>query len=158
MMKQYKDLRSVCESNTRILTSRLLSNDEIPVINALYFRFESFGELVNTTQVRNYFAICRKNPYVRFAIWTKNAWIIDDALQNCNEKKPRNLIVVLSSIYLNSKAMSPYPFVDKVFTVYTKEYAEEHGIDINCGHRNCVECGKCYNKNFVTEINEIIHK
>ena len=36
------------------------------------------------------------------------------------------------------------PYVDHVFTVVTQEWADEHGIVINCGGRRCESCLNCY--------------
>jgi hypothetical protein len=44
--------------------------------------------------------------------------------------------------------------VDKVFTVYDPAYIEAESIEINCGARNCFDCGLCYEKNGVEVINE----
>ncbi len=30
------------------------------------------------------------------------------------------------------------------------------GIEINCGAKNCIECLKCYYKNGINQINEIV--
>ena len=46
-MKRYKNLNACLERNTEILTSRILKEAEIPMINASFFRFESFGDLIN---------------------------------------------------------------------------------------------------------------
>ena len=64
------------------------------------------------------------------------------------------MIFVASSPMVNEVMQIPDDFkwfVDKVFTVFEKEYAKEHGIEINCGtwdtnsldHR-CKLCLKCY--------------
>lgn len=87
-MKMYKNLNACLERNTKILTGRILKEAEIPMINASFFRFESFGDLINITQVINYFHICKKNKHVHFALWTKNPWIIEEAL-DASEKKAK---------------------------------------------------------------------
>lgn len=87
-MKMYKNLNACLERNTKILTGRILKEVEIPMINASFFRFESFGDLINVTQVINYFHICKKNKHVHFALWTKNPWIIEEAL-DASEKKAK---------------------------------------------------------------------
>lgn len=156
-MKCFKSMIKCFKENTEILTSQLFSIDEMPVINALYFRFEAFGDLINETQVINYFNICKKNPNVKFALWTKNPWIIERAI-NQGEAKPENLQIVLSSPILNKaieeKAIARYNFIDKVFTVYDKKTSEN--ISINCGGKKCLSCGLCYNKNETRYINEIL--
>jgi hypothetical protein len=55
---------------------------------------------------------------------------------------------------LNKERKNPFPFVDKVFTVYDPDFIEAENIDINCGARNCFDCGLCYEKNGVAVINE----
>ena len=147
-------MQECLRQNTEILTSRILSYDEVPLINAAMFRFEAFGDIQNGTQVINYFNICDKNPMVNFALWTKNPFIVSIVLK-LGYKKPENLQIILSSHYLNVAAdKRKYPFVDKIFTVYDKNYIEDHGIDINCGSQNCLSCGKCYTKNDTVYINE----
>lgn len=143
--------------NTEILTTHRLTWDEIPLINACMFRFESFGDIQNVLQVINYFNICHKNPNVNFALWTKNPAFIDMAINLYYEEKPKNLQIVMSSHFINVKAnISKFPFVDKVFTVCTKEYAEANGIEINCGSNLCLSCGKCYFDNGIVELYELV--
>ena len=118
------------------------------------FRFEAFGDIQNEIQVINYFNICDKNKHVNFALWTKNPAIISRTINNgC--KKPKNLQIVLSSHYLNKETdIEKWNFVDKIFTVYTKEYIEENNIEINCKGESCLICQKCYRKNRENYINE----
>lgn len=139
--------------NQRILTSDIIPMELLPVINNLYFRFEAFGDLNNATQVKNYFNLCYKNPRVKFALWTKNPDYIAEAIADGYEK-PDNLNIVLSSLFINKERKNPFPFVDKVFTVYDKNYIAENDVNINCGARNCFSCGLCYEKNGVSVINE----
>ena len=139
--------------NQEILTGSVLPEEKLPVINVLYFRFEAFGDLNNATQVINYFNICRKNPGVKFALWTKNPDYIAAAIKAGHEK-PENLNIILSSLFINKERKTKYDFVDKIFTVYDAEYITANNIDINCGARNCFTCGLCYNKNDVRIINE----
>ena len=152
-MKIFPAMSNPMEENQRILTSEILPPEKLPTINNLYFRFEAFGDLNNATQVINYFNLCRKNPRTRFALWTKNPDYIATAIKQGHEK-PENLNIVLSSLFLNKERRTRYDFVDKVFTVYDPEYIENHGVEINCGARNCFSCGLCYEKNGVRVINE----
>lgn len=132
-----------------ILTSVELSISDIPVINSeLYpfFRFESFGDLNNTLQFKNYNLIAAVNTGINFTIWTKNPGIIqrciNDGLQLAN-----NLIIGLSSLYLNTPEIEKakkYSFIRFLFTVYDDQYIKEHNIVINCGARHCLSCGICY--------------
>lgn len=154
MLKRYSTLNKALSRNTEILTSSVLALDILPTINALYFRLEAFGDLNNDIQVINYFNICNKNKGVHFALWTKNPFFISQAI-NKGYEKPANLQIILSSHYLNVEAdKANYPFIDKVFTVYTPDYIESNNITINCGSRSCLNCGKCYKKRSCDTINE----
>lgn len=152
-MKVFPSMEKPMVENQRILTSEVLPLELLPTINNLYFRFEAFGDLNNAIQVKNYFNLCYKNPRVKFALWTKNPDYIAEAIRD-GYKKPDNLNVVLSSLFINKERPNVFPFVDKVFTVYDPEHIAAENIDINCGARNCFDCGLCYEKNGVTVINE----
>lgn len=152
-MKMYKNMEKPMVENQRILTGSVLPLELLPTINNLYFRFESFGDLNNATQVKNYFNICYKNPRVKFALWTKNPDYIAAAIAD-GYSKPENLNIVLSSLFINKQRKNPFPFVDKVFTVYDPEYIAENNVNINCGARSCFDCGQCYEKNGIEVINE----
>jgi hypothetical protein len=152
-MKVYPTMEKPMVENQRILTSEILPLEKLPTINNLYFRFEAFGDLNNDIQVINYFNICYKNPRVKFALWTKNPDYIAAAIAQ-GYKKPENLNIVLSSLFINKQRPNPFPFVDKVFTVYDPAHIAENNTDINCGAKNCFTCGLCYEKNGVTVINE----
>lgn len=152
-MKIFPSMENPMVNNQRILTSEILPTEKLPTINNIYFRFEAFGDLNNATQVVNYFNICKKNPKVKFALWTKNPDYIAEAIAGGDEK-PENLNIVLSSLFINKERKNPFPFVDKVFTVYDPQHIEQNNIEINCGARNCFACGLCYEKNNVNVINE----
>lgn len=156
--KTWPSMKKPLEKNFEILTTRILSDCELPIINALYFRFEAFGDLASDIQVINYFNIAKANPQTHFALWTKNARFIKKAMDNGHEK-PENLNIIYSSLFVNDCAdieriKKRYPFIDKVFTVYD----EEHGanVAINCGAKSCLKCRLCYEKNGVQYINELI--
>lgn len=152
-MKVFPSMEKPMVENQRILTSEVLPLEKLPTINNLYFRFEAFGDLNNATQVKNYFNICYKNPKVKFALWTKNPDYIAEAIAD-GYKKPKNLNIVLSSLFLNKQRRTLFPFVDKIFTVYDPATIEAENITINCGANNCFSCGLCYEKNSVVFINE----
>lgn len=157
----YKWTMKRCEENTRVLTESVLDSEDLPIINAFAFRFESFGDLQNTVQCINYFNICKVNPRVTFALWTKNPFIIANTIREGHDK-PENLIVIYSSLIKNkpvslAKIQKVFPFVDKVFTVWTtKETAAKHNVCINCGARACLKCLRCYTKNSNSEIAELL--
>lgn len=145
---QYRRVNAAFKRNTEILCNRLLSDSEIPVIDPErwpLFRFEAFADLQSVTQVLNYFKIARRNPGVRFALWTKNPGFVSRALRFV--PKPENLQIVFSSLRLNHETPINYPFVDKVFTVYDDKTIEADHVSINCGARSCMGCRRCYMPN-----------
>lgn len=156
MLKMYKDLNAALIRNFEILTTEEIPAMEWPVLNTRFFRLESFGDVQNVVQVKNYFNFCRRNPQTNFTIWTKNPQIIAAALQEC--RKPANLIIVLSSHMLNTIASAEnFSFVDKIFTVWSsEEKAAENGVKINCGARQCLTCLNCYQKRGPRYIHELI--
>ena len=104
---------------------------------------EIIGDLINETQLINYFNICKKNPGTHFALWTKNPHIVKNVTDKI--KKPKNLQIILSSLFINHEVdISNMPYIDKVFTVYDQKTINEENIVINCGARNCLKCHKCY--------------
>lgn len=158
MMKQYKALNECTSKNAEILTSGIIPADQLPLTPTRYFRFESFGDIINANQVINYFNIAKKNPETRFALWTKNPHIVNKAIES-GHSKPANLQIVLSSPIVNKPVKSvKYGFIDKVFTVYDKTGSKQ--VNVNCGARSCLGCGLCYRPNpagvGVVYVNEIL--
>lgn len=142
MMRQYSNLKDRTVDNYKLLTSRILDESELPRLNFGLFRIESFGDIANTTQAINYLNMIYNNPFVHFGWWTKNCDILKKAIDKVG--KPDNVQIVRSSLYLNKPVKKGYWFVDKVFTVYTKDFIEKNNIDINCGGRKCIDCTRCY--------------
>ena len=156
-MKMRQALKDHLADNAYVLTSKLLEGRDIPVTNDLIYRFESFGDLQNATQLENYVVIAEQNEYTRFALWTKNIWFLDEVFNKKGIKKPSNMRIVVSSPMLNKPMeldRKRYWMVDKVFTVYDKKFIKEHNVEINCGSRNCLGCKKCYVDEDVFYINE----
>lgn len=151
-----KELTAKLERNHYVLTTRIIPMKEWPVVPNGIARFESFGELNNVTQLHNYFNCCNANKHTTFTLWTKNIFILNEACAQ-GLRKPKNIIIVQSSLLLNTPVKPQHEWVDKVFTVYTKNYVKEHGVNINCGERQCIVCRKCYSKrNNVEHINELV--
>jgi hypothetical protein len=129
-------------SNTEILTSKKLEESEIPKILDRYFRFDSFGELANSTQLENYISIAEANPETTFALWTKRS----DLIELVGPKIPKNLVLVYSEPLINpSEAMkNAWDYFldcgfDWIFAVTTDS------AKVNCS-RKCIECLRCYRK------------
>ena len=151
MHKRYGNLAIRMEQNYQTLSSRLFEIEELPMINAAWFRFESFGDLGSVIQARNYLRIAKRNPQTFFAIWTKNPSFMAKAI--AIEGKPENINIILSSPYMNTTCdESKWSFVDKTFTVYDKQHSD--GVKINCGDRKCMDCRICYTKNNIRRVNE----
>ena len=151
-LHRFENQAKKLENATKFLTSHVINFEDIPLLNVNLFRFEAFGDLNNSIQVVNYFNIARKNSHATFTLFTKNPFIIEYAIEEWKIEKPENMIIVLSSVYVNQelnfdKMKKFYPFIDKIFTVYDKEYIDENNVVINCGARNCFTCRKCYDKN-----------
>ena len=153
------------ERNTAILTKIVIPAEFLPRINKFYFRFEAFGDIANETHFINYLNICEANPRTTFTIWTKSPHIMSEVLNDMSYKKPKNLIIVTSSLFLNLAYKletlhykKKYWFIDKIFTVYTADFALKHRIVINCGDNKCLKCLKCYTFNDIIYINEILKK
>lgn len=141
---RYRTNNAAFKRNTEILCNRLLDAAEIPYIDPArwpLFRFEAYADIQSVTQVLNYFKIARLNPGVKFALWTKNPGFVARALRIV--PKPENLQIVLSSLAVNHPARAAWPFIDKVFTVYS----DASRANINCGARSCMSCRRCYEKN-----------
>ena len=148
--------REPLAKNLEILSSEIIEDVDLPIINAAWFRFESFGDLMNVTQAINYLNIVRKNPQTFFAWWTKNPAFIDLAFKLTGYEKPANLNIIYSSPRYDEIGESTYWFVDKVFTVFSPKFLAEHPeIQINCGARSCLKCRLCYEKNNTRHVFEI---
>lgn len=152
--------------NTMIL-NKIIPVEMLPFITQtnykMYFRFEAFGDLASVEQVINYFNICEKNKHLHFALWTKNPNYIKVAIEKHGCKKPKNLNIIFSVIELDAsneiknKAFNKFDFIDKTFSVYTnKSTAAQQTAIINCGEKKCIECGLCYEKNKIKNINELL--
>lgn len=156
-MKMRKSLREHLADNAKILSETLLEGREVPVTNDLIYRFESFGDLYNATHLKNYVTIAVRNPYTKFALWTKNIWILDEVFNKEGIEKPENLSIVISSPLTNKTIeldREKYWMVDHVFTVYDQDYINSNNVEINCGARNCLSCRKCYTDDNIFYINE----
>lgn len=121
-----------------------------------YFRFEAFGELNNEQQLINYLNLVRLFPNTFFSLWTKRTDLVAKVLTL--ENKPSNFNLIISSIKKNERCDLGLlePVVDKVFTVFDKDFIKENETPINCGSKDCFNCKICYTKNNVKEVNEIL--
>ena len=151
--KQYSASREHSIANYELLNGEILPKELLPKFgNVQKVRIESFGDLGSITQAINYLHMVEVNPHVTFAWWTKNHNFVTKAIERVG-KKPKNLILVASSVKLNEATKMPEYF-DKVFTVYDKKTIARDNIQINCGARSCVTCGRCYSKRTAADVRE----
>ena len=138
------------KENSALLSSSIIPKNQLPFINAAYCRLESFGDIINATHLQNYINLIKKNNHCTFSLFTKNYTVVFDYFKT--HRQPNNLSIVLSSLMLNT----PFDVTKcqeiglrnlKIFTVYTKPYAKENGVIINCGKNRCIDCLRCYTKN-----------
>lgn len=134
--------------NTVILTSVIIPVKvflhvfKYQICNERFFRIESFGDVSNVIQCKNYINLCRAFPKTSFAAWTKNDRIWQKAFAESG--KPRNLVYIVSSDHVNEAAANIPENADHVFTVFDKNA----DVNITCGGKKCMECilagRRCY--------------
>lgn len=154
---------------TEILTSKVFDIEDFPLLNVSIARKESFGDInpVNNggiNQGLNYIHDCKRNPDTMFSCWTKNPYTWKMVFEI--EAKPENLIMIYSDPVINGSMQDPeallfaiqciFPFIDKIFIVYDKEYIKNHNVSINCGALSCNSCRRCYRKYTESVIKEIL--
>lgn len=157
-MNYKKGFAKRLKENSETMNSGIIDVSDLPVINTPFYRFESHGDQASEISVINTLNICDSNPNTSFAVWTKNPFFFDRVFR-AGYSKPRNLIIILSSCFVNVPAkVGKYAyFIDGVFTVYTAEYALANNIRINCGRTDCLTCLRCYmHHNGLFTVNEIL--
>lgn len=145
-----KQARKPWKRNGRILSSKLMDDADIPVINKEYFRFQSHGELINDTHYINLVRIAKANPDTIFLLPTKRI----DIVNRHGKMGADNLVLSYSEPSLNNPVNKLPKGFDRRFSVFTKDYAKDHNIKINCHGKRCMECLSCYNgkTQFVNEL------
>jgi len=142
--------RKPWKENGRILSSRILTKDELPTTKKKYFRIHSHGELINDKHYFNLLEFIRNNPWCTFLLPTKRI----DIIRKYGKMGVKNLVLSYSEPLLNHPVKKLPKYFDRRFSVFTKEYAEENNIDINCHGKRCIDCLQCYKGNlkFVNEL------
>lgn len=162
MQNQYDTMHAKYVVATEILTEKVYPVKDFPIINAAIARIESFGDVNpenqgGINQGLNYIHYCKANPETMFACWTKNPMVWKSVFDI--ESKPKNLIMIYSDPMINGSMTDPeklfeaikivFPFIDKIFIVFNKDYIKENKVSINCGAKSCNTCRNCYRKNKV---------
>jgi len=142
--------------NGAILSESILLWDHVPYYPLLsVLRIHSLGELINDVHFINVILIAKKNSHCTVSIWTKRPDIVKRVFKS-GYLKPDNLILIYSNPRVNCDFEIKTPeFFDKVFSNYTKNFAEENNIDINC-YRSCKDCMICYRHNDIEQIKELV--
>jgi hypothetical protein len=140
MLSTYRKSVSIAlQRNTELLSSRPLSADELPIINAAMFRFNSHGELINTMHLQNLVAIVRHNSATTFTLWSKRIGLVRDYF--ARNPIPANMLLIYSNPFLDRiMDFPPVPF-HKTFNVVNAghEVARQ-----NCTGQKCIDCRRCY--------------
>ena len=153
------NVRRVYNENTYLLKSSIIPRKQLPFINAAYCRLESFGDIVNATHLQNYVNLVKKNNHCVFSLFTKNYTVVFNYFKE--RKQPKNLSIVISSLLINEPFNIDYLSKTnltnvKIFTVYSKPYANGNNVIINCGKTRCIDCLRCYKPNkqpiYISEI------
>jgi len=151
-LARYLNAKTCFERNTKALSKRILSPEELPTLDIDCIRLDAYGELKNSIHFMNLIKICEKNPDTFHVLWTKEVDYVKEILDNY--PKPKNLRLIYSSPIINVRAKLPEYF-DKVFTVYDEEGAKK--VKINCGGKLCRACMICYDpKNRTIYVNEYL--
>lgn len=145
-----KVARKPWKRNGKVLSDHIIADDDLPIVKKKYFRFQSHGELVNETHYINLINIAKKNPDSIFLLPTKRINII----RKHGKMGAKNVLLSYSEPLKNHPVNKLPKHFDRRFSVFTKEYAEENNIDINCHGKRCIECLQCYNgkTQFVNEL------
>ena len=160
LLKLREGLKNHLEHNSELLSRESIPYNDLPIINALYFRFQSFGDLINMTHLDNLVRIANKNPKVIFALWTKRTDLIKEYRYNIDPflglEFPNNMIMIYSNPMLDKPMREVPNGFDKVFQVFSKHAVNAMGVYINCGARSCLTCLKCYKFDYPYIINELV--
>jgi hypothetical protein len=145
---RYSKLRPTLEKrileNSDLLSTRLLEPEEVPLFNARYVRFNSFGEIINEIHYLNLIQIANSNPHTTFGLWTKRSNIV------MRYPKEPNIKYIFSPLGLEKPklGLNVIKFFDKVFMVHKKDSSI-----INCKGK-CIDCLLCYTDNDTKFIHE----
>lgn len=163
LLKMRKTLAEHLVNNTEILTKPMTDIQIATVpVNSYFVRVESFGDVANVEQCKNYIRIAMAHPYQKFGAWTKNMGLWAKAFEEIG--KPENLSMVISSPRVNERGKIEPKYrkwIDHRFTVWTKDEYKRRGFAggcTACAGISCIEqCGcKCYRKDTSFDIDEML--
>ena len=143
MLKTFrKNCQPSFQRNSDLLSTRVLEQEELPLILDAFFRFDSHGELINVTNLINYVNIAKKNPHCSFGLWTKRKDIINRYFKD--NDCPPNLILIYSNPKISNILSKPPKHFHRTFNnVLEHEEVERQ----NCTGQQCKNCLLCYTPN-----------
>jgi len=133
--------------NSELLSEKLLMPSELPVLNARYARFNSFGEIINETHYLNLMLIASHNPFTTFGLWTKRA----DIVMEFPKVKNIKYVYSVTKVGNNEPSKAIIDYFDKIFIVHSRKST----TIMNC-YGKCLSCLLCYSDNKIKVINEKI--
>lgn len=137
-----------------ILSKSIIPFEDIPIIKEKIARFSAHGELINMNHLINCVNIAKANPHTTWGLWTKRIDFVK-ALDKMKIIVPDNIIMIYSNPQMNTAIQIPKGF-HKVFSVYSKTFADEEHVHINCGGKKCLACKLCYSMVTTNVINEVV--
>lgn len=161
--KRYKDMTPAYQHNSEILTTRILTSEEIKnlsreIMNYSIFRFESFGDLNNEIQLINYINIAKACKWTKFGLWTKHFKIVLDYFKK-GFKMPKNITLVLSAPFKDQALKEGFVNLFKKYhsrVITFTVLKDKNDPRINCGKRKCIECRNCYDSKKPVDVYELI--
>ena len=143
MLKTFrKNCQPSFQRTSDLLSTRVLEQEELPLILDAFFRFDSHGELINVTNLINYVNITKKNPHCSFGLWTKRKDIINRYFKD--NDCPPNLILIYSNPKISNILSKPPKHFHRTFNnVLEHEEVERQ----NCTGQQCKNCLLCYTPN-----------
>jgi hypothetical protein len=135
--------------NSELLSSRILTKEELPHFVGPVVRFSAHGEVINDTHFINLCNIAAHNPHVTIGWWTKRK----DIVSRLRHLVPANVVLIYSEPYVDVPNQVVPEGFEKVFSVYSEN--SQVGARINC-HGGCITCRKCYAHNGIAVINETL--
>ena len=152
MLNTYrKNMQNALQRNSDALSLEELHDNDIPIINQLYMRFNAHGELINEMHIKNLFKICFKNPRVNFALWTKRKDIVIQYINKIGTK-PSNLKLIFSNSIINT-IVEPPTYFDSTFNNVDSDNMKDKQ---NCTGQKCIDCLLCYTHNKTKHIVEAV--
>lgn len=155
--------------NFFFLTYSILPDILIPEINPInvklhpFIRLESFGDIENETQFRNYRSIAINNPLFNFTEWTKNIAIAAKVIRNEGKLSNMKLEHSMSKVNKMDKNYLEYrDIIDGYFLVVNNDNDRKrylgyhHAKTCKCFSDSCYSiCQSCYKDNFAIHVERL---